>query len=43
MKLVLLARRDTNIGRNSGRKDFWRNMEGQRNGIWHERKYKYTY
>ena len=43
MKLVLLGRRDTNIGKDNIRRDFWRNMEGQRNGIWYERKYKYIY
>ena len=43
MRLVLLGRRDTNIGKNNGRRDFWRNMEGQRNGIWYERNYKYIY
>ena len=34
MRLVLLGRRDTIIGKNKGRRDFWRNMEGQRNRIW---------
>ena len=33
MRLVLLGRRDTIIGKNNDRRDFWRNMEGQRNGI----------
>ena len=33
MILVLSGRRDTIIGENNSRRDFWRNMEGQRNGI----------
>ena len=40
MRLVLLGRRDTIIGKNNRRRDYWRNMEGQRNGIWYERNYK---
>ena len=43
MRLVLLGIRDTNIGKNNGRRDFWRNMGGQRNGIWYERNFKYIY
>ena len=37
MRLVLLWSRDTIKGKNNGRKDFWRNMEGLRNGIWYEK------
>ena len=43
MRLVLLGRRDTIIWKNNGIRDFWRNMEGQRNGIWYELNYKYIY
>ena len=43
MRLVLLGRRDTIIRKNNGRKNFWRNMEGQRNGIWYEQNYIYIY
>ena len=43
MRLVLLGRRDTIIGKNNSRRDFWRNMEGQRNGIWYERNYEYIF
>ena len=31
MRLVLLGSRDTIIGKNNGRRDFWRNM------IWYEK------
>ena len=37
MRLVLLGRRDIIIGKNNGRRDFLRNMEGQRNGMWYEK------
>ena len=40
MRLVLLESRDTIIGKNNGRRDFWRNMEGLRNIIWYERNSK---
>ena len=40
MRLVPLGRRDTIIEKNNYRRDFWRNMGGQRNGIWYERNYK---
>ena len=40
MRLVLLGRRDTIIKKNNGRSDFWRNMEGLRNGIWYEKNLK---
>ena len=33
MKLVLLRSRDTIIRKNNDRRDFWRNMEGLREGI----------
>ena len=39
MRLVLLGRRDTIREKNNGRRDFWRHMEGQRNGIWYEHNY----
>ena len=37
MRLVLLGRRDATIGKNNGRRDFWRNMEEQRNEMWYEK------
>ena len=43
MRLVLLGRRNVIIVKNNGRRDFWRNVEGQRNGIWYELNYKYIY
>ena len=43
MRLVLLGRRDTIIGKNNEIRDFSRNMKRQRNGIWYERNYKYIY
>ena len=36
MRLVLLGNQDTIIGKNNDRRDFCRNIEGLRNGIWYE-------
>ena len=36
MRLVLLERSDTIIGKNNSRRDLCRNMERQRNEIWYE-------
>ena len=36
MRLVLLGSRDTIVEKDNSRRDLWRNMEGQRNGIWYE-------
>ena len=33
MRLVLLRSKYRIIGKINGRRDFWRNMEGQRNGM----------
>ena len=43
MRLMLLGRGDTTIGKNNSRRDFSRNIEGQRNGIWSEQNYQYIY
>ena len=37
MRLGLLGRRDTIIGKINSRSDFWRNMEVLRNGIWYDK------
>ena len=35
MKLRLLEIRDSNIGKNNDREDFWRKVEGEGNRIWY--------